>query len=88
MDKLVTDALAQCPPPHQAGDPPPEERRDLPLKPYREGEINMAEAQAVEAMEAVSRARPNLHYEEDWTHRLEDSPLKKLFVQDPRTQTG
>ena len=31
---------------------------------------------------------PNLYYEEDWTHPLEDSPLKKLFTQEPQAQTG
>ena len=36
----------------------------------------------------MSRASPNLHYEEDWTHRLDDSPLKRLYAQNPQTQTG
>ena len=30
---------------------------------------------------------PNLHYGEDWTHWLEDSPQKKLWTQDPQTLT-
>ena len=41
----------------------------------------------VEAMDSVSRAGPNLHYEEDWTYRLQDTPLKKLLEPDPQTQT-
>ena len=49
----------------------------------------MAEAIAeVEAMDSMSRAGPNLHYEDDWTYRLIDSPLKRLYDQDPQTQTG
>ena len=40
-------------------------------------------------MDSVSRARPNLHYGEDWTYQLqEDTPLKKLMEPDPQMQTG
>ena len=49
----------------------------------------MAEAIAeMEAMDSVSRAGPNLHYEEDWTYRLQDTSRKKLLEPDPQTQTG
>lgn len=52
LDRLVTKALAQCLPPHQAAEPPAEERRATPPSPYQEGEINGAEAQAeIEAMD-------------------------------------
>ena len=40
----------------------------------------MAEAIAeIEGMDSVSRARPNLHYREDWTYQLQDTPLKRLI---------
>ena len=49
----------------------------------------MAEAIAeIEGMDSVSRAGPNLHYEEDWTYQLQDTPLKKLMEPDPQLQTG
>ena len=49
----------------------------------------MAEAFAeVGAMDSVSRAGPNLHYEEDWTYKLQDTSMKKLLEPDPQTQTG
>ena len=52
LDRLVTKALAQCLPPHQAAEPPAEERRATSPSPYQEGEINGAEAQAeIEAMD-------------------------------------
>ena len=43
----------------------------------------MAEAIAeMEAMDSVSRAGPNLHYEKDWTYKLLDTPLKRLMEPD------
>ena len=49
----------------------------------------MAEAFAeVGAMDSMSRAGPNLHYEEDWTYKLQDTSLKKLLEPDPQAQTG
>jgi len=57
--------------------------------PYRRGEIDMAEAIAeIEGMDSVSRAGPNLHYGEDWTYQLQDTPLKRLMEPDPQMQTG
>ena len=89
LDQLVLDALAQGPPLHQGAETPGEERRDQPPSPYQGGEINVAEAIAeMEAMDSVSRAEPNLHYEEDWTYKLQDTPMKKLMEPDPQAQTG
>ena len=49
----------------------------------------MAEAIAeIEGMDSVSRAGPNLHYGEDWTYPLQDTPLKRLMEPDPQMQTG
>ena len=49
----------------------------------------MAEAIAeIEGMDSSSRAGPNLHYGEDWTYQLQDTPLKRLMEPDPQMQTG
>ena len=49
----------------------------------------MAKAIAdIEGMDSVSRAGPNLHYGEDWTLQLQDTPLKGLMEPDPQLQTG
>ena len=49
----------------------------------------MAKAIAeIEGMDSVSRAGPNLHYGEDWTYQLQDTPLKRLMEPDPQLQTG
>ena len=49
----------------------------------------MAEAIAeMEEMDSVSRAGPNLHYEEVWTYKLQDTTLKKLMEPDHQAQTG
>ena len=49
----------------------------------------MVEAIAeIEGMDSVSRAGPNLHYGEDCTYQLQDTPLKKLMEPDPQLQTG
>ena len=43
---------------------------------------------AVEEMDSVSRAGPNLHYGQDCTYQLPDTPLKRLMEPDPWVQTG
>ena len=86
---LDLDALTRAPPPNQGAEPPREERSNQTPSPYRQGEINMAEAMAeIEEMDSSSRAGPNLHFQEDWTYQLQDTPLKRLMEPDPRVQTG
>ena len=43
---------------------------------------------AIEEMDSVSRAGPNLHYGQDCTYQLPDTPLKRLMEPDPWVQTG